>query len=133
LGFSDEKLASAIGVSRSTLHDWRKSNPEFADTLKTAKATADSKVIDALFQRATGYQAPDGTHIPAHPTAIVFWLKNRQPSEWRDTARHEITAADGKPLAAPQLLTLQPDQEAALARVIADAQARVRLQLPTLS
>ena len=131
LGFSDEKLASAIGVSRSTLHDWRKANPEFADTLKTAKATADSKVIDALFQRATGYQAADGTHIPAHPTAIVFWLKNRQPAEWRDTSRHEVSGPDGAPIQAAPVIQLPPAQDAALQSLIAAAQERVRM--PNLS
>lgn len=128
LGFTDEKLAAALGISRSTLHEWRKASPEFADTLKGAKATADAKVMDALFQRATGYEAPDGTHIAPHPTAIIFWLRNRQPAEWKDTTRHEVSGPDGKPLATtPPLIQLAPAQEDALERLIADARSRVRL------
>lgn len=128
LGFTDEKLAAALGISRSTLHEWRKANPEFSERLKGAKSAADAKVMEALFQRATGYDAPDGTHIPPHPTAIVFWLKNRLPGEWRDTSRTELSGPDGKPLAtAPPMLTLPPDQEAALARMIAEARERVRI------
>ncbi len=127
IGFSDERLAAAIGVSRSTLSEWKRADPEFLATLKAAKATADAAVVNSLFQRATGYEAPDGTHIPSHPTAAIFWLKCRQPSDWRDTARHEISGPDGKPLATtPPLIQLAPAQEDALARVIQDAQARVR-------
>lgn len=127
LGFTDAKLAAAIGVSRSTLHEWKKASPGFADTVNAAKTSADARVMDALYQRATGYEAPDGTHIPPHPTAIIFYLKNRRPAEWRDTARQEITGADGAPLQGPPLIELPPAQEAALSRLIADAQARVRL------
>jgi hypothetical protein len=101
---------------------------DFSERLKAAKATADAKVMEALFQRATGYEAPDGTHIPPHPTAIIFWLRNRQPAEWKDTTRHEVSGPDGKPLATtPPLIQLAPAQEDALQRLIADAQARVRL------
>lgn len=120
-------MAEALGISRSTLSLWKSENEEFSATLKAAKAEADSRVIEALFRRATGYQAPDGTHVPPHPTAIVFWLKNRQPEAWRDTNRHEVTGADGQPLQGPPLIELAPAQQDALSRVIADAQARVRL------
>ncbi len=127
LGFTDAKLAAAVGVSRSTLHEWKKANMDFSERLKAAKATADAKVMEALFQRATGYEAPDGTHIPPHPTAIIFYLKNRLPAEWRDASRHEVTGADGAPLQGPPLIQLAPAQEDALQRLIADAQARVKM------
>ena len=127
LGYTDEKLAAAIGVSRSTLHEWRKANPEFGDTLKAARSTADAKVMNSLFQRAVGFTGPDGIFYPPNPTACIFYLKNRMPSEWRDTHRAEITGADGAPLQGPPLIELEPAQQDALARVIADAQARVRL------
>ena len=127
LGFKDEKLAAAIGISRSTLHEWRKANPDFADTLNAAKTSADARVMDALYQRATGYEAPDGTHIPPHPTAIIFYLKNRRPAEWRDVTRSEISGPDGAPIqAAAPMIQLSQEQDDALARVITEAQARVR-------
>jgi hypothetical protein len=128
LGYTDEKLAAAIGVSRSTLHDWRKANPEFGDTLKAARSTADAKVMNSLFQRAVGFTGPDGIFYPPNPTACIFYLKNRMPSDWRDTARHEISGPDGKPLAGPPTITLPPDQDAALQKLIQDAQDRVREQ-----
>ena len=126
LGYTDEKLASALGVSRSTFSEWKATNAEFADSLKSAKAEADSRVIEALFQRATGYTAPDGSHIPPHPTAIVFWLKNRMPDQFRDTHRTELSGPDGAPIQSAPMVQLSSDQEAALARVISAAQDRVR-------
>lgn len=128
LGFTDERVAAALNVSRSTLAAWKSGDPEFRDALKAAKAAADAAVADGLFRRACGFTAEDGTYFPPHPVAAIFWLKNRQPGEWRDTARHEITGADGGPVttAAP-LVALTPEQDAALARVIADARQRVRI------
>lgn len=126
LGYTDERLASALGVSRSTFSEWKATNAEFADSLKSAKAEADSRVIEALFQRATGYTAPDGSHIPPHPTAIVFWLKNRMPDQFRDTNRTELTGPDGAPIQGPPMLELPPPQADALQRLIQDAQDRVR-------
>lgn len=127
LGYTDERLASALGVSRSTLSEWKRQDPEFMAKVKAAKSTADAAVVNSLFERATGYEAPDGTHIPSHPTAAIFWLKCRQPSDWRDVNRTEVSGPDGKPLAtSPPLIQLAPAQEDALERLITEAQARVR-------
>jgi transcriptional regulator with XRE-family HTH domain len=127
-GFTDQKLASALQVSRSTLSDWKKTNPEFRDTISNAKSAADAQVIDGLFRRACGFTAEDGTYYPPHPVACSFWLRNRSPETWRDTSRTELSGPDGKPLATtPPLIQLAPAQEDALQRLIADAQARVRL------
>ena len=126
-GFTDEKLASLLQVSRSTFSDWKKMNPEFRDTISHAKAAADAQVIDGLFRRACGFTAEDGTYYPPHPVACSFWLRNRSPEAWRDTSRTELSGPDGGPIqAAAPMIQLSQEQDDALARVIADAQARVR-------
>ncbi len=132
LGFTDEKLAAALGVSRSTISEWKRTDPEFSATLKAAKSQADAKVIDSLYHRAIGFTAIDGSYHPPHPTAIIFYLKNRMPTEWRDITRSEISGVDGAPIqtAAP-MVQLSDNQEQALARVIQDARDRVKLQSPT--
>jgi DNA-binding XRE family transcriptional regulator len=127
LGYTDERMAAAIGISRSTLHEWRTANPEFDDTLKGAKASADAKVMESLFQRAVGFTGPDGIYHPPHATSCIFWLKNRMGGEWRDTARHEVTGPDGQPLQGPPLIELAPAQDSALQALIQAAQDRVRL------
>jgi hypothetical protein len=132
LGFTDERVAAALNVSRSTLAAWKSGDPEFRDALKAAKATADAAVADGLFRRACGFTADDGTYFPPHPVAAIFWLKNRAGADWRDIQRQELSGPDGGPIqAAAPMIQLSREQDDALARVIADAQARVRL--PTFS
>lgn len=126
LGFSDQRMAEALGVSRSTLSEWKATHPEFGDTLKVAKSQADAQVVEALHRRACGYIAKDGSEIPPHPTAAIFWLRNRQPTEWRDTSRTELSGPDGGPIQAAPVLQLPAEQDVALQRLIAAAQERVR-------
>ncbi len=94
-GATDLEIAAELGVAVSTLYEWRKSNVAFSESLKAGKQIADVAVQQSLYNRAVGFTGPDGQYHPPHPTAIVFWLKNRQPAEWRDTTRSEITGADG--------------------------------------
>jgi len=105
-GLTDEQMGQELGISRSTLSKWKVDNPGFAKELKDWKLQADSEVEKSLYQRACGYSFPSKTkeiesedgeiivqtitkHIPPDSTSMIFWLKNRQPSEWRDKTEHE--------------------------------------------
>lgn len=106
LGATDKKLASFFNVCVSTIDKWKKSHPEFLQSIKKAKEFADGEVVKSLYDRATGYEHPD-THIsnyqggitktkitkhyPPDTTAMIFWLKNRQPELWRDKRETEIS------------------------------------------
>lgn len=98
-GATDAELAVACGVTPQTINNWKKSKPEFFDTLKDAKAEADQRVERSLYERAIGYSHPsekvfqyEGKVIraatveqyPPDTTAMIFWLKNRRPDLWRD-------------------------------------------------
>jgi DNA-binding XRE family transcriptional regulator len=112
-GLTDEQIAHNIGISRSTLNDWKKKHPDISDALKKGKQVVDLQVENALLKRALGYeyeeitqesqwnektnkyelvitksvkkrQAPD-------TTAQIFWLKNRRPDKWRDKQDVEHT------------------------------------------
>lgn len=98
-GFTDQEMAEFFGVVRSTISLWKVEHPEFSDALKLGKDAADRKVERSLFERATGYSHPDTyfsnfqgmvtetpmTKVyPPDTTAAIFWLKNRQPEQWRD-------------------------------------------------
>jgi hypothetical protein len=98
-GFDDKEIAKLYGVTEKTVNNWKKEYPDFFQSLKHGKEIADAAVERCLFERATGYSHPD-THIsnyqgdititdiikhcPPDVTAQIFWLKNRNPGQWRD-------------------------------------------------
>lgn len=99
-GKTTDQVAQIIGVARSTLYLWQK-DYGLSDAIKDAKKVANDFVEASLFQRACGYshkavkifynQKTGETveheyiqHYPPDPTAIIFWLKNRDPERWRD-------------------------------------------------
>lgn len=107
MGATDIELAEFFGVCKATINNWKKDYPEFLDSLKEAKAEADSKVVRSLYERANGYSHGEEKiflhegkpvkvaitkHYPPDTTACIFWLKNRQKEDWRD--RHDVHSED---------------------------------------
>jgi len=99
LGAIDVQLANFFRVTEKTINTWKKSHPEFADALRRGKTIADAEVAHALYKRATGYAHPEmqvncyqgeiiktelTKHYAPDTTACIFWLKNRQPDQWKD-------------------------------------------------
>lgn len=105
-GLTDEQLSDNIGISRSTLGEWKKKYPVISDTLKKGKEVVDIQVENALLKRALGYSYEEVTkeicenaetgelemrttkkvmkEVAPDTTAQIFWLKNRRPDKWRD-------------------------------------------------
>ena len=111
-GLSDEQLARKIGISTSTLYEWKKRYPEFSEALSRGKEPVDIAVENALYKLALGYTVPvqktfkvkrvyfddhgrrceneslavgyDEVHVPANVNAQKFWLANRKPEVWRE-------------------------------------------------
>jgi len=98
-GFTDREMATCLQVTEQTFNNWKKRYPKFFESLKANKDIADASVERSLYERACGYSHPDAhisnyqgkitvTDITKHyapdPTSMIFWLKNRQPTKWRD-------------------------------------------------
>ena len=119
-GLTDEQIAARIGITTSTLYDWKNKYSEFSEALKKGKEVVDIEVENALLKRALGYdyteerveRSQDGgkksiktvqtvKHIPSDTTAQIFWLKNRRPDRWRDKQQieHSGTLEVENPLA----------------------------------
>lgn len=114
LGATDKDLASFFNVSEQTINSWKEKHVEFLESLKRGKTEADAVIASKLFHRAKGYDHPDiitascqgvitdiktvTKYYPPDTTAAIFWLKNRQPSKWRDKADIEHTGKDGGPI-----------------------------------
>lgn len=114
LGATDMDLADFFGVALSTINLWKLKHPEFSESLKVGKDSADERVISSLYHRAIGYSHPevdiravDGVivqtplikHYPPDTTAAIFWLKNRRKEEFRDKIEHEHGVDAENPLA----------------------------------
>lgn len=75
LGLTDEEISLYLGICRKTLAMRRKRNPAIAEAFRRGKVQADVTVVKSLYTRATDHN---------DTTAMIFWLKNRQPERWRD-------------------------------------------------
>ena len=95
-----------------TINAWKTRHVEFVQALKAGKTEADDRVERALYHRAVGYShevekpmvvdkdvriVTYTERMPPDTTACIFWLKNRNPEEWRDKVVQETTWASKKP------------------------------------
>lgn len=109
-GKTDDEIAKLVGISRSTLGEWKKKHEKIGEALSTGKDYADRLVENSLYRAALGYTvtnkkpiktrhvtyengkkikedevieyAEETVHVEGDTKAIVFWLENRM-SEWR--------------------------------------------------
>ena len=130
-GCTLDEMANDLGVARSTLCKWIKDNPELSDAIKRGRDYADIRVEKSLYQRAMGFSRTtkktiigtgekDGQkpvrieiteeEVPPDTTAIIFWLKNRNPKLWRDVQdinAKVATEPDLKPLTEAEIEMLR--------------------------
>lgn len=108
-GLTDEQIAQNMGISRSTLNEWKNRFPDVMDTIKRGKEVVDRQVENALLKRALGYEFTEVTReltdqgmtvtkkvtkqVAPDTTAQIFWLKNRKPKEWRDKKETELSGS----------------------------------------
>lgn len=97
LGLTDEQMANVFDVTATTFHNWKKSQPEFFESIKKGREEADAQVAVSLFKRATGYSHKAKKimqhmgepvivdyieHYPPDTMACIYWLNNRQRKNW---------------------------------------------------
>lgn len=111
LGAIDKEIADFFGVHRDTIDKWKKRHPAFISAMRKGKQEADMSVTQSLFKRANGYQmkvdkifqyegspvvVPTTEKYPPDVTAMIFWLKNRRPDQWRDKHDYDHTSKGEK-------------------------------------
>lgn len=62
-GLTDQQIAHNIGISRSTLNEWKKRYPDISDTLKRGKEVVDRIIENAMIKNATGYDYEEVTYV----------------------------------------------------------------------
>lgn len=111
LGADDKKLAEFFEVKEQTINNWKKAHPEFFESIKRGKVIADAEVADSLYKRATGYTHKEtkvfnnqgeivthdvDKHYAPDPTAIAYWLNNRQRGQWAQRQDVSLGNKDGE-------------------------------------
>ena len=116
---------SKIGINEATFCRWKNDFPQMVQALKRGKAPVDIKVENALLKRALGYEYEETTteiediptnktdgngntiykqkkhikktkrFIPPDTVAMIFWLKNRKPEQWKDKREQVVSTKDG--------------------------------------
>ena len=101
-GLTNEQIAENIGITAKTLYEWQNKYSEFREALKRGKEVVDRMVKNALLKAALGYEYEEEVidnkgrkhtvrkYEKPNTTALIFWLKNRKPKEWRDKQEQQV-------------------------------------------
>lgn len=82
-GLTDKQIILCLGIGHDLFYKRKREMPEFSEALKKGKSKGLLEVTSAQFRSATS----------GNVTAQIFYLKNRDPENWRD--RHEISGLGG--------------------------------------
>lgn len=102
-GYTDADIGRALGISPSSVYNYKKQHPEFAEAIKEGGREANHAVESALYRRALGYEFEEVTtevhendkgkkrkhikktvkHIAPEVRAAELWLMNKDPENWR--------------------------------------------------
>ena len=88
-GLGPTQIARALGVSWHTIDANRKRSKEFDEALERGRVEGLEKVTNSLFEQATS-----GNNV----VSTIFYLKNRDPSNWMDRVETNHTLSIGSAL-----------------------------------
>ena len=92
-GLVTEQIARVLDMGLSTLYEKQARFPELRDAIKNGRAKGIAQVSNALYDNA----------INGDNVACIFYLKNRDPDNWKDKRDHVHTGDADKPLATVNL------------------------------
>jgi hypothetical protein len=82
-GLTQEQIASALGISETTLHQRKRDSADFAAAIKRGKAKGIAVVTNKLMESIKG----------GNMTGMIFFLKTQ--AGWKETNVQEHTGANG--------------------------------------
>lgn len=112
MGKTEVSLWKSFGVSVQTWENWKNDpkKPEFIEAIKAGRELQKNTVESKLMKKILGYQLEEveelqddsgrvvqrkvktKEHAP-DTTSIIFWLKNKDPENWKD--RTEVNNTGG--------------------------------------
>ena len=79
-GLTLEQIALTLGICYQTLNEKRKEFSDFSEAIKREQAKGIAQVTNKLYGKA----------IEGDNTAMIFYLKNRDPANWKDRVDSNI-------------------------------------------
>lgn len=73
-GLEQKQIAHNMGIAATTLCVWKNKHPEIAEAIAKGREVSDIIMENALYREGQ----------KGNVAAIIFYLKNRKPKEWRD-------------------------------------------------
>jgi len=139
IGGTETDLAIALGVSRSTVFEWKGKYPEFVFAIVQAKAVVDAQVVSRLLDKALGRESiteqklvktKDGykkftlkRQVPADSGSVEMWLYNRRPEDFKKKQTIENTG-----VAPVQVLLYEPASAVATGTLQQSLEALAKVQ-----
>ena len=98
-GLTDEQIADNMGISPSTLYEWKKKYSEISESLKRGKEVVDLQVENALLKRALGYEYIEKKYESVQMSDAEYYAKqqavvNRYKLDNPDAILEEIKAVE---------------------------------------
>jgi hypothetical protein len=91
-GFSLTAFAGSIGVTRATLHEWKREHPEFFDAISRGKAK------QLLWWERAAQNVASGNGGPGASSMVMFCLRNIDSGEWKDTRELRHAGPNAEPV-----------------------------------
>ena len=106
-GASRAKIALSLGITYETLTQWEHKFPDFSDALKIAKLASQVWFEEVLQASILG-------EVDTPAALLIFALKSRFATEYREVKHTEISGINGDPLEVKAISidasTLDPEQ-----------------------
>lgn len=106
-GKNNKEIAEILNVTTTTLNNWKSMSEQFLTTYNEAKHNLNEAVRSSLFSKATGYTIEkrkviiddtgkkrteiEEVYYPPDTQAQQFWLKNKDPENFKDKTEQHIT------------------------------------------
>lgn len=147
-GKTDEEIARMVGISRSTLGEWKKKHEKISEALFVKKDYADRLMENSLYKIGLGYTVTnkkpiktrhvkykDGKkisedevieyvdetiHVAGNERAVEFWLENRMP-EWRKKYE-QIKSVNDDEESGTGLIVMDTEQAKDIKKMMEEAQ-----------
>jgi len=105
-GLSVTGAADLAVVGKSSLYEWRRDDPDFAQAWDEAIEAGTDKLEDEARRRAyLGFEKPLvsagkvlGSYTEYSDPLLTLLLKGRRPSKFRENLKHEVSGPNGGPI-----------------------------------